>query len=197
MLTVKAETPAHTADGGPRHANIVDAISFNFQQCVNCQQLQAQSIDARVIHHVDRDERAFIEHAERIGHVKHATGWNHLDIPAIRAAISLGSGVAIAGQPKAEPLERQAISRMYIWLICIKTQIAKNAAQCMPYSALIASAQPVTERINSPNVLDSTLKPLQNYKTERLTHLVVGQAQSAKARAILRMLRYIRRQESG
>ena len=53
------------------------------------------------------------------------------------------------------------------------------------------------ERVNNSNVLNGALKPFQNYKTERPVHLIVGQTQGAKARAILRMLRYIRRQESG
>ena len=52
------------------------------------------------------------------------------------------------------------------------------------------------ERVDNSNVLNGTLKPFQNYKTERLTHFVVRQTQGTKARAVLRMPRHVRRKKS-
>ena len=96
MLPVKPESPTHAADARSRHSNLVDAAALDLEQRLNGQQLQAQRVHTGVVHHVDRYQRALVEHAYRVCHVKHSARGEYLDIPAIRATLSPRSWIGIA-----------------------------------------------------------------------------------------------------
>ena len=57
-------------------------------------------------------------------------------------------------------------------------------------------AQPVVERVNVSHILGGALKPFDNDQAQCLAKLVIRQAQSTEANAVLRLLGHIRRQEA-
>ena len=124
MLPIKTEPPAHATHAGARHTDFVDAVALYVEQRLHGQQFQAQRIHTGVIHHVDRYQRTFIEHTDRIGYVEHGARRKNLDVAATRATLSPRGRIGIARQAKAEPLQEQMIWQWRIWVGRTDSRIA-------------------------------------------------------------------------